>query len=119
MAKFAIMGYGTLGSGLAHVAHVNHDSIMEKVGEEIAVKYILDIRDFENNPYQDLMIKDFSIIENDPEHLLALREIRMRFQNLKKSIPVFFQILYLNVCILEIRKHFKNHFLSIGCAVLG
>ena len=64
MAKFAIMGYGTLGSGLAHV---NHDSIMEKVGEEIAVKYILDIRDFENNPYQDLMIKDFSIIENDPE----------------------------------------------------
>ena len=67
MAMFAIMGYGTLGSGLAHVAHVNHDSIMEKVGEEIAVKYILDIRDFENNPYQDLMIKDFSIIENDPE----------------------------------------------------
>lgn len=67
MAKFAIMGYGTLGSGLAHVAHVNHDSIEEKVGEEIAVKYILDIRDFENNPYQDLMIKDFSIIENDPE----------------------------------------------------
>ena len=67
MAKFAIMGYGTLGSGLAHVAHVNHDSIMEKVGEGIAVKYILDIRDFENNPYQDLMIKDFSIIENDPE----------------------------------------------------
>ena len=67
MAKFAIMGYGTLGSGLAHVADVNHDSIMEKVGEEIAVKYILDIRDFENNPYQDLMIKDFSIIENDPE----------------------------------------------------
>ena len=67
MAKFAIMGYGTLGSSLAHVAHVNHDSIAEKVGEEIAVKYILDIRDFENNPYQHLMIKDFSIIENDPE----------------------------------------------------
>ena len=67
MAKFAIMGYGTLGSGLAHVAHVNHDSIVEKVGEEIAVKYILDIRDFENNPYQHLMFKDFSIIENDPE----------------------------------------------------
>ena len=39
MAKFAIMGYGTLGSGLAHVAHVNHDSIMEKVGEEIRKLY--------------------------------------------------------------------------------
>ena len=50
MAKFAIMGYGTLGSGLAHVAHVNHDSIVEKVGEEIAVKHTLDSREFENNP---------------------------------------------------------------------
>lgn len=67
MAKFAIMGYGTLGSGLARVADVNHDSILEKTGEEVALKYILDIRDFENNPYQHLMVKDFSIIENDPE----------------------------------------------------
>jgi len=67
MAKVAIMGYGTLGSGLAEVAHVNRESIAAKVGEEIYVKYILDIRDFENNPFADRMIKDFSIIENDPE----------------------------------------------------
>ena len=67
MAKVAIMGYGTLGSGLAEVAHVNRESIAAKVGEEIYVKYILDIRDFENNPFADRMIKDFSVIENDPE----------------------------------------------------
>ena len=67
MAKVAIMGYGTLGSGLAEVAHVNRESITAKLGEEVYVKYILDIRDFENNPFADRMIKDFSIIENDPE----------------------------------------------------
>lgn len=67
MAKFAIMGYGTLGSSLARVADVNHDSILEKTGEEAALKYILEIRDFENDPYHHLMVKDFSIIENDPE----------------------------------------------------
>jgi len=67
MAKVAIMGYGTLGSGLAEVAHINRESIAGKLGEEVYVKYILDIRDFENNPFADRMIKDFSIIENDPE----------------------------------------------------
>jgi len=67
MAKFAIMGYGTLGSHLAYVADVNRESMIEKVGEEISVKYILDIRDFEDSPYRHLMIKDFSVIENDPE----------------------------------------------------
>ena len=67
MANVAIMGYGTLGSGLAEVAHVNRESIAAKLGEEVYVKYILDIRDFENNPFADRMIEDFSVIENDPE----------------------------------------------------
>lgn len=67
MANIAIMGYGTLGSGLAEVARVNREAIAERLGEEVNVKYILDIRDFENNPYADKMIKDFAIIENDPE----------------------------------------------------
>lgn len=67
MAKVAIMGYGTLGSGLAEVARVNREVIAERLGEEVYVKYILDIRDFENNPFADRMIKDFSVIENDPE----------------------------------------------------
>ena len=67
MANLAIMGYGTLGAGLAEVARVNRESIAAKLGEEVYVKYILDIRDFENNPFADRMIKDFSIIENDPE----------------------------------------------------
>lgn len=67
MAKIAIMGHGTLGSGLAEVARVNAESIAAKLGEEVCVKYILDIREFPDSPYADRFIKDFSIIENDPE----------------------------------------------------
>lgn len=67
MAKIAIMGYGTLGSSLAEIAHNNKDIIAARLGEEVEVKYILDVRDFPDSPFADRMIKDFSIIENDPE----------------------------------------------------
>ena len=67
MAKFAIMGHGTLGSGLAEVARVNQDEIAARLGEAVEVKYILDIRDFPDSPDADKFIKDFTIIENDPE----------------------------------------------------
>ena len=67
MAKIAIMGFGTVGAGVAEVARMNAASIAEKMGEEVYVKYILDVRDFPDSPYADRMIKDFSIIENDPE----------------------------------------------------
>ena len=67
MAKFAIMGHGTLGSGLAEVARVNKDEIAVRLGEVVEVKYILDIRDFPDSPDADKFIKDFAIIENDPE----------------------------------------------------
>ena len=67
MAKIAIMGFGTVGAGVAEVARMNASSIAEKMGEEVYVKYILDVRDFPDSPYADRMIKDFSIIENDPE----------------------------------------------------
>ena len=67
MAKIAVMGYGVVGSGVVEVLHKNHDSIAKKAKEAISVKYILDLRDFPEDPNRDLFIKDFSIIENDPE----------------------------------------------------
>ncbi len=67
MANIAIMGFGTVGAGVAEVVRMNGASIAEKLGEEIQIKYILDIRDFSNSPYADKMIKDFAVIENDPE----------------------------------------------------
>lgn len=65
MISIAIMGHGTVGSGVVEVLTKNHESIVHKAGEEINIKYILDLRDFPDSPYADKFIKDFSIIEND------------------------------------------------------
>lgn len=46
MIKIAVMGYGTIGSGVVEVLETNHDSIAKRVGEEVEVKYVLDLRDF-------------------------------------------------------------------------
>jgi len=67
MINVAIMGFGTVGGGVAEVIRMNNASIAAKLGDDIQVKYILDIRDFSNSPYADKVIKDFAIIENDPE----------------------------------------------------
>ncbi len=64
----AIMGYGTVGSGVAEVISNNHDSIAKKSSQpELEVKYILDLRDFPGDVNESKMIKDFNIILNDPE----------------------------------------------------
>ena len=44
MIQVAVMGYGTIGSGVVEVLETNKDKITEKTGKEIAVKYILDLR---------------------------------------------------------------------------
>lgn len=67
MVKIAILGFGTVGSGVAEVLAMNRESITRKLREPIEVKYILDVRDFPGSPYADRFVKDFSIIENDPE----------------------------------------------------
>lgn len=67
MINIAVMGHGVVGSGVVEVILNNHDSICEKIKSEINIKYILDLRDFPGLPYSDKFIKDFSIIENDPE----------------------------------------------------
>ncbi len=67
MINIAILGYGTVGSGVYEVVTKNAESIKKKLGDEIRVKYILDIRDFSNAPNADLFTKDFNVILNDPE----------------------------------------------------
>ncbi|MDE6725995.1 MAG: homoserine dehydrogenase, partial [Ruminiclostridium sp.] len=54
-------------SGTVEVFYKNHESIKEKVGEDIELKYILDLRDFEDSPYKDKFVKDFNVILNDDE----------------------------------------------------
>lgn len=67
MTKTAILGYGTVGSGVAEVICGHADSIARKADGPIELKYICDVRDFPDSPYQDRFVKDFSVIENDPE----------------------------------------------------
>jgi len=67
MSKIAILGYGVVGSGVYEVIRTNAESIRRKSGSSIDLKYILDIRDFDNHPEKELFVKDFNIILNDPE----------------------------------------------------
>ena len=61
------MGYGTIGSGVVDVLRINKDKIAKRAGEEIEVKYILDLRDFPGDPMEDKIVHDYETIVNDPE----------------------------------------------------
>ena len=65
--KAAIMGYGTIGSGVYEVLDTNCKSVEKKAGEPIEVKYILDLREFPGSPVEKLVIHDVEQIVNDPE----------------------------------------------------
>ncbi|MEG2120020.1 MAG: homoserine dehydrogenase, partial [Pseudoflavonifractor sp.] len=67
MVNVAILGFGTVGSGVAEVLEKNGAHIDAKVHVPIRLKYILDVRDFPESPFGRLIIHDFSVIENDPE----------------------------------------------------
>lgn len=67
MAKVAIMGFGTVGSGVYDIIVKNSDKLSRNSGEDVDVKYILDIRDFDDHPHKELFTKDFNDILNDAE----------------------------------------------------
>lgn len=67
MINVAILGYGTVGNGTAQVLTKNADMIEKRLGQKMNIKYILDLREFPDDPLGDRVIHDFSIIENDPE----------------------------------------------------
>ena len=65
--KAAVMGYGTIGSGVVEILMENRDQVAKAAGEEIDVKYILDLRDFPESPVADRIVHDFKQIEEDEE----------------------------------------------------
>ena len=67
MIKTAIMGYGTIGSGVAEVLEQNKDVIAKQVGQEVELKYVLDLRAFPDSPVADRIVHDFKVIEQDEE----------------------------------------------------
>ena len=67
MVKVAVLGHGTVGSGVVELFTQNAKSITSRAGQEMEVKRILDIREFPDLPYADKFTKNFDDILNDPE----------------------------------------------------
>ncbi len=61
----AILGFGTVGSGTAEMLTENRDILARHAGEEVVLKHIVDIRDFPDSPFRDIITKDFADVEND------------------------------------------------------
>ena len=65
--KIALLGYGTVGSGVVEVIRSNSESIAKRTGSPIEIKYVLDLREFPNDPVNELIVHDFNIILEDEE----------------------------------------------------
>ena len=70
--KVAIMGYGTIGSGVAKVLDTNKDIIQERLREPLEIKYILDLRDFPDDPHKECFVKDYKDIVKDKDVKLVV-----------------------------------------------
>lgn len=67
MINIAVLGYGTVGSGVVEVINTNGKQINQRIGQELNVKYVLDLRDFPEDPVQEKIVHDFDVILNDPD----------------------------------------------------
>lgn len=67
MINIAILGFGVVGGGITEVVEQNREALRAYCGDEIFVKYILDLRDFPDSPYGDRVVHDINIIASDPE----------------------------------------------------
>lgn len=65
--KIAVMGYGTIGSGVVEIIRKNQAQIADRAGEEVDIKYVLDLRDFPGDPMEDRIVKDYKTIVEDEE----------------------------------------------------
>jgi len=75
MINIAVLGYGTIGSGVVEVLKLNGDSICKRAGDRINVKYVLDIREFPGDPVMEVLVHDADIILNDPEVKIVVEVI--------------------------------------------
>lgn len=67
MVKVAVLGYGTVGSGVVEVIEKNKEMVNKKAGEELEIAYILDLREFPGDPYENKVVHDVNVILEDPE----------------------------------------------------
>ena len=66
MINVAIMGYGTIGSGVFEVIRTNADILKKNTGGDVAVKYVLDLREFPGSPVENILVHDLNVILEDP-----------------------------------------------------
>ncbi|WP_346663359.1 homoserine dehydrogenase [uncultured Merdimonas sp.] len=67
MINIAVMGYGTVGSGVVEVIDTNGARINQRIGDELNIKYVLDLKDFPGNPVQEKIVHDFETIIGDED----------------------------------------------------
>ena len=67
MINVAVLGYGTIGSGVVEVINRNNAVVSENARDEVRVKYVLDLRTFEGDPVQKVLVHDFDIIASDKD----------------------------------------------------
>ena len=75
MVNVAILGFGVVGSGVAEVLTGTGEGIHKKADDLLALKYILDVRQFPDSPFAGCFVQDFSVIENDPEVQVVVETI--------------------------------------------
>ncbi|HIU42596.1 MAG TPA: homoserine dehydrogenase [Candidatus Egerieicola faecale] len=73
MIYMAVMGHGTVGSGVVEVIHTNKFQVEKNLGEQVCIKRILDLREFDV-PYANLFTKDFNDILED-EDITVVAEV--------------------------------------------
>ncbi|MBQ8730592.1 MAG: homoserine dehydrogenase [Lachnospiraceae bacterium] len=89
MINVAVLGYGTVGSGIVEVINTNKELISNRVGEEINVSYVLDLRDFPGDPVEKILVHDVDVIMNDPTVSIvaeAMGGVEPAFTFAKKAI---------------------------------
>jgi homoserine dehydrogenase len=89
MIKIAVLGYGTVGSGVVKVIQTNAKIIAKRAGQEVGVKYVLDLRDFPDDPIQSKVVHDFNIILEDPEVDIVVETMggtKPAYEFVKKSL---------------------------------
>jgi len=71
MKSIAIIGYGVVGGGITAVLETNAVQVKRTAGDDVEVKYILDLRDFPDSPYADRVVHDIQPILDDPDVVLV------------------------------------------------
>ena len=67
MIQIAVLGYGTVGSGVVEVIETNYESIKKRARDEISIKYVLDLREFPGSSVEKILVHDYEQIVNDPD----------------------------------------------------